>query len=145
MNDMQQEFDFDSSPTMGELKLDAIKKLADDLLKFRLDIEAALEYGNNSHSFDHIVDEVMQGRLHLYPLKNSFIIMEVHKYPNFSVYHGFLAGGDLQEILDAHPMIIQNAKQLGCKGLSIAGRRGWEKAMKPHGWKHNLSYMYREI
>ena len=141
-------FDLDdrpNSPQHGEKALLSLKLLCDDLLKYRLDICAALEYGKNSHNFEHVIDEVMKGRLHFYPLENSFIIMEVHTYPNFKLYHGFLAGGDLQEILDAHPMIISNAKQLGCKGLSIAGRRGWEKAMKAHGWKHDLSYMSLEI
>lgn len=134
-----------TSPQGGEKHLLALKQLCDDLLKHRLDIEKALCYGRNSHNFEHVVDEVMKGRLHFYPLENSFIIMEVHVYPNYSVYHGFLAGGDLEEILNAHPMIMANAKQLGCVALSISGRRGWEKAMKAYGWKHDLSYMYKEL
>lgn len=139
----QLEMEFSLPPR--EEKIDNLLKLVTDLKKYKLDIEKALEYGGNSHSFDDIVGQVLQGRLHFYPLENSFVIMEVHKYPNFNVYHGFLAGGKLEEIIAFQDTLVGNAKQLNCKGISISGRRGWEKALKPLGWRHQLSHLVLEI
>lgn len=134
-----------SSPQCGEENIDSFIKLLNDLKKHRVDIEKALSYGGNSHSFDHIVGQVLQGRLHFYPLPNSFIIMEVINSPNFSVYHAFLAGGNLEEITDFQETLVKNAKQLECKALSMSGRRGWEKALKPLGWQHKLSHLVLEL
>jgi hypothetical protein len=42
---------------------------------------------------------------------------------------GWLAGGDLEEIKEWMPMIERCARDLGCHRLTIAGRRGWLRAL----------------
>lgn len=132
-------------PVKKPTLLDNLDRTLAALRKFELDICRALEYGNNSHSFDDIVRLVLDGSVDMYEFPNSVIIMELTHYPNFSVYHGFIAAGDLQEILDAHTMMFKEARLRGAKYLSIAGRRGWEKAMRNHGWSHKLSIMQVEV
>lgn len=136
----------EQSPTVGEPTLTAkLKHTLDQLEKFRVDIEAALSYAEFSHSFDDIVRMVLTETVHFYPLENSFIIMEYHKYPNWTAYHGFLAGGHWEEIMAFQPEMLQIAKALGCKYLSISGRHGWTKVMKEYGWKHQYSVVYKEV
>jgi hypothetical protein len=137
-------FPFISEPVVPTLA-DNLIHLMGILKKFELDIRTALEYGNNSHSFDDVVRMAVLGEVDVYEFPNSVIIMELTKYPNFSVYHGFIATGDLQEILDAHGLMFREAKLRGAKYLSIAGRRGWERAMKQRGWDHRLSILYKEV
>ncbi len=122
-----------------------IKQTIDNLEKFKTEIEAALAYGNHSHSFDDIVYKVMLGTVDFYPLENSYMIMEVHTFPKHSTYHGFLAGGHWPEIMAFQPTILEIAKSKGCKYLSISGRHGWTKVMKDYGWQHQYSVCYREV
>lgn len=134
------------SPTVGEERLLHTMATCAKLLNFRLDIMAALEYGGNSHDFDHICAEVLAGRLDFYPLEKSFIIAEVQHYPNYKTYHGFLTGGNLDELLATHHAIMKSgAMRNGCKKITMCGRRGWEKILKHHGWVHDMSHFYLEV
>jgi hypothetical protein len=128
-----------------DIGLGKLRATIDALEKFELDIKEALCYGTGSHNFTDVVARVLTGTLDLYVFPNSVIIMEFTKYPNHSVYHGYIAAGDLQEILDAHPMIEKEARARKCKYLTIAGRKGWERPMKLHGWQHSLSVMQKEV
>lgn len=141
MNDNSHSFPLDG----GNEKTLKIQALITDLLKKQLDIEAALEYAHNSHTFDDVVEMVLVGRLHFYPTGDSFVIMEVLTYPQHKVYHTFLAGGNMEEIFNIHDTLHDNAKKLECSYTSVVGRKGWEKALKSRGWKYSYSTLYREV
>lgn len=132
------------SPTGGEF-LNRIRALADDLEKFALDIEKALVYAGGSHTYADIVAGVMQGKLHFYPLEQSFIICEVGEYPQLRTYHIFLAGGSMSEIIEFEPILRKNGAALGCSKLTLAGRVGWTKVLVERGWTYDLAVMSKEI
>jgi hypothetical protein len=111
-----------------------IRQLVDDLDRHRHHIEAALEYAQHSHTFDDVVAMVLHGHLRLWSLPNSVMLTEIITYPRYKVYHIFLGGGDLQEILAMHPQVEQAAREAGCVRLSVTGRQGWAKPLKAHGW-----------
>jgi len=129
----------------GKTKAEIVIDLMQSMLKYRVDIEAALAYANNSHTFDNIVDMVVTGAAHFYPLENSCVLMEIQTFPNHKVYHVFLAGGDKEEILGVHPWMMENAKTLGCKYVSVCGRLGWVKELKRHGWKYQYAILSKEV
>lgn len=136
----------DDTPTVGGTeRTRKIRFVLDQLEKFQVDIEAALSYAEHSHSFDDIVSRVLMETVDFYPLENSFIIMEIHEYPNYRAYHGFLAGGNWEEIMAFQPKMLEIAKAFGCRYLSISGRHGWTKVMKDFGWKHQYSTCYKEV
>ena len=132
-------------PVSGNSLAFTMKKLINDMLKYELDIMAALAYANNSHTFDDVVSQVLSGQLHFYPLPNSYVIMERQTYPQHKVYHCFLAGGDKTEIQDAQPMLMENAKHLECKYVTVVGREGWARELRKHGWKHQYSVLSKEV
>jgi len=106
-----------------------------DLVRYKTQIEAALVHADTSHSFDDIVRGVLTGALHFDPLtKRTCVIMEVQKYPRFSTYHVFLAAGSLDDLIRFQPSMMQNARKLGADRLTLTGRRGFARALKPHGW-----------
>lgn len=98
-------------------------------------IEAALEYADGTHTYDDIVEMVMQGRLLWKCLPNSFMIFEVVTYPRQRNLHVFLAGGNLQEIRDTQDELIELARLAGCTTITLSGRRGWVKALHDLGWE----------
>lgn len=111
-----------------------IRQVLDDMDRLRVHIEAALDYADGTHNFDDIVGMVMRGQLRLWALPNSVMLTEVVDFPRERHYHMFLGGGDLSEILAMHPQVEKAAREANCVKLSVTGRRGWVKALIPHGW-----------
>ena len=106
----------------------------EEILRCRKWIEDALEYSGGTHDFDDIVDAIYSGRMQLWPAENSALVTEIIVYPRKKVLHIFLGGGELQEILGMHDSVIEWAKLQGCEALTVAGRAGWSKPLKKHGW-----------
>lgn len=65
-----------------------------------------------------------------WPLPNAAIVTTVDTHPTgFKVLHGWLSGGDLNEIVQFEPLIVKWAKEIGCNRVTLAGRKGWRRAM----------------
>jgi hypothetical protein len=98
-------------------------------------IEAALAKGEGTHDFWDIVDGVYSGHMQLWPRAKGCLVTEVVVYPKRKILNVFLGAGELDELADMHQDIIKWAKDSGCDGASINGRRGWVRAFQEHGWK----------
>lgn len=109
--------------------------LTEHLIRYKPQIEAALKHADNSYTFDQIVHGVLSGKLRFFPNGDSFALMEIHTYPNWRSFHCFLAGGKLSEILELQPLMLEHGKELGCKRLTLTGRRGFGRVLKKHGWE----------
>ena len=108
-------------------------------------IEAALEYGCDTHNYDDIVQLINEGKLQLWPADKGCIVTELIQYPRKKVLHIFLAGGELEQITDMHTDVVQWAKAQGCDSLTQTGRKGWTKALKAHGWTAGLVLMEKRF
>ena len=116
------------------------------LRKFELDIRKALGYGGGVYTYEHVAASCLAGRYDTFILPNSVIIAELMEYPTQKVYHQFVACGDLDELIEAqNGILIREAKLRGAKALTLAGRRGWLKALEPHGWESDLVFMRKEL
>lgn len=115
------------------------------LEKFKVDIEKALCYSNNSHSFEDIVSGILDGTYHMHTLPNSVIIAEISVYPQHKVYNIVIAGGDLNEILNFQEPLLVAAKTFGCKYLAMTGRLGWMAPLRRQGWKAQTVTSYLEV
>ena len=73
---------------------------------------------------------VSEGKAQFFPLDKSAIVTEIVDYPQKAMCRIWLAGGDLDELLDAEAAICEWAKTLGCSGMEIIGRRGWSRTLK---------------
>jgi len=122
----------------------SVIELMRDLLEWQEHIEKAMGHVDNQYSFNDIVASVIRGERHFYKFDGCCVIMQREAYPAYSIYHCFVACGDMQAIKDAEPKINEIAKELGCKYMAISGRTGWPRALKNDGWKHVISVMYKE-
>ena len=122
-----------------------VRKIIDDLDRLRPQIEAALDYADGTHDFDDVVVMVMQGKLRLWAMPKSVMLTEIVDFPRERHYHMFLGGGDLEEILAMHPQVEKAALDAGCVKLSVTGRRGWVKALIPHGWEEKHTTVHKNL
>lgn len=76
--------------------------------------------------------------------QNCAMVFEVIVYPRLKVLHGFLCGGDLEELKSFDPKLQELKRALGCQKISIAGRKGWERALRGLGYVHACTVVSKE-
>lgn len=103
-------------------------------------LEPALEY-DNTYNIEDVADCISNGTMQLWPTSNSAVVTQVQNFPRMKVLHIFLAGGNLEELETLTPHIQKFAEDMGCRKITLTGRRGWSRTfvakfnMKPtHYW-----------
>lgn len=103
--------------------------------KIRELIGDALEY-DPSYSVQDIIDQVGEQRAELWATDNSIAVTNVMDKPNARQFHIWIAAGDLIELMnEIYPHLEQRARELGCGIMTISGRRGWIRKLKPNGFE----------
>ena len=107
-------------------------------------IEDALEYCNAPPSYSDIFQSISEGRMQLWPAPRGCMVTEIVIYPRKKVLNIFLAGGELDQLLDMNSDMNAWAKQQGCTGGTLTGRVGWKKVLEPMGWNLIHSHYVKE-
>jgi hypothetical protein len=108
-------------------------------------IEDALEYSGGTHDYKDVSDSVLKGEMHLWSGEKCCTVTLFTVYPKKRFLHVFLAGGDLDEILEIEKSMVEFAKQTGCDGLTLSGRVGWKKVLRDIGWSESFLTLIKEI
>ena len=127
--------DYEKYKVNGELPLWAVL-----FQKVEKILERALEY-DNTHNMQDVADCIDSCTMQLWPGTNSAVVTQVQDFPRMKVLHIFLAGGNLEELETLSPHIQKFAEDMGCRKITLTGRRGWSRTfvsifnMKPtHYW-----------
>lgn len=119
--------------------------LAEELIRCRPWIEAALEYSGGTHGFDDIARSCYEGAMQLWPAPRGCGVTEIVVYPKKKVLHVFLAGGELDQLTDMIADAAAWGRANGCEAMTMAGRSGWERVLGREGWKPVFRVMERTI
>lgn len=111
------------------------KETMENLLMWQGHIEASIAICGGGFSFEDVTRQVLAGALHAYFTPEYCILMELNQLPLKKVYHCVIACGNMEAILAQQPRFVEIANQLGADELTLAGRRGWERAFATQGWK----------
>lgn len=116
-----------------------------ELERCRTWIEAALQEGYGTHTFEDIAAMVASGRVQFWPAERGCLVTEILVYPRCRVLNVFLGGGELDQLTDMQSSVVAWAKAMGCARMSIQGRRGWVRALEKHGWRHTHAVVVKEL
>ena len=109
-------------------------------------IEAALEYSLGTHTLDDVREVVLSGHAQFWPGPEGAIVTEIQVYPRGKVLHFWLAGGDLEHLVNViRPAVEKWGRTMGCTRSTITGRPGWLKAMKAHGYAPQWATCLKEL
>lgn len=108
-------------------------------------IEAALNHGGDTHSFDDVVESVKKGAMQFWPAEDACAVTEIIPFPRKKVLHVFLAGGNAETIVDMNESAESFAKMNGCSTISIVGRVGWKKALGKKGYSTPSAVLFKEL
>lgn len=106
-------------------------------------IQEVLDRGIGTHDIDDVWKEIENGNAQLWPTTNSVMVTNVEQYPRAKVLRGWLAAGDLKEIVATEAVIRDWAKKQGCNLVILGGRRGWLRVFP--GYKETHTLMSRRI
>ena len=95
-------------------------------------ISDALEYAGGTHTMEDVYHAVATGKAQFHPLEKSAMITEIVDYPQRAICRIWLAGGELDELMQAEKSIAVWAKSLGCDAMEIIGRKGWQRQLKDY-------------
>ena len=119
--------------------------LFQELTRCRFWIESALAYSGGTHDFADIVRGVLSGHMQLWQGESGCAVTEITVYPKKKFLHVFLAGGDMDQILDFEKSAEIFAKECGCDGMTLAGRKGWSRVHRDRGWKEQFVTLSKEF
>lgn len=108
-------------------------------------IEAALKYTKGTHTIRDIWEGIVTGNFQFWPGQKSAVVTEIQIYPLKKVMHIFLAGGDLEELLEMEKSVRAYAQTIGCNSMSISGRRGWVRIFEGDGWQEVCTTIAKEL
>lgn len=95
-------------------------------------LEAALAHGQDTHGWDDVLMAVATGKAQFWPGETAAIVTEILDHPRCRALHIWLAGGNMDELLQMLPDIERWATEQGCKSVTITGRRGWQRVLQDY-------------
>ena len=114
--------------------------------RYQKQIEAALHFADDSHSFSDIKTAVENGTLQFFPGLSSVVITEIISFPRYKALNLFLAGGNAAEL---HAMLeeIENfARHVGVDRITFTGRKGWTRSfMVGEGYTETAVTMQKKL
>ena len=87
------------------------------------------------YDLHEMLREVLTGESVIWVGKNSFAIGAPLDYHNARVFLMECTAGDVEEIMEAMPIIEADIKAWGFNDIEVCGRYGWKKKMQPYGFK----------
>ena len=117
----------------------------EELVRCRPWIEAALEYSGGTHDFEDVVQSLIDGRMQLWPAPRGCAVTELVVYPKTKALHVFLAGGEMDQIIEMIDSATEWGKTQGCSSMTIAGRHGWQRVLAEHGYKPVMTVLKKDF
>jgi hypothetical protein len=117
-----------------------------DINSYRQQIEAALKFADDSHSFEDIAASVKKGELQFWPGFSSVVITEIMQFPRYRALNLFLAGGNIPELQSMLPGIEEFAESIGADRIVLTGRKGWLRSFLVHeGYGEKMVTMEKKL
>lgn len=101
----------------------------DTYLRCRPHILAAIARNHGTYDEDDILRGLLAGDYVLWAGEKSAVVTEISEQPRMKVLDLFIAGGDLDELIDMEKGLEDYARANGCKLMCGGGRAGWGRVL----------------
>lgn len=110
-------------------------------------IRAALnEHRRPLFTIENVLRDLESGDAQLWQCRETVMVTTMTNYPDVGekLCEAWLAAGDLADIRQMTPHMLDWAKAEGCTQAELNGRLGWAKALAPYGFEY-LSTVTRKL
>lgn len=101
----------------------------------RQHLQPAIDAGGNTHTFEDVIIAVLRGDMQLWHAPDGSAVTQINEHPARRSIHWIWAGGNLDQVLDFQDSVRAFGRAHGCTEMTLAGRNGWQRALKAHGWE----------
>jgi hypothetical protein len=108
-------------------------------------LDAAINKGWGTHTIEDVRQQVLDGTAQLWPAPRGAMVTEVVTFPRRKVMNIFLAGGDLDQLLEMETDATEWCKGWGATGVMLHGRKGWEKVLAERGYRHLYTVLGKDF
>lgn len=106
-------------------------------------LEAAAAH-DGLQTADDALEAVQDDEAQLWAGEKSVMVTRVTDYSQSRLATIWLAGGDMDELVETMlPQVETWAKENGCDGIALAGRKGWQRVLASRGFE-TKAYMMRK-
>lgn len=98
-------------------------------------IQAALDESPKTHTLTDVFAMVTRGEAQFWPFERSAMVSLIWDEPQAKTLHQWLVGGDMDDLMSHNDDAERWARTRGCTRMLVAGRRGWERVMRPFGFE----------
>ena len=121
---------------------DNLMELAGQYLRCLPYLKPAIELAGTHDEMD-VFSMLANKSAYLLALNQSAGDLEIIEYPKYSACRIWLAGGDLEELMQDYPKMEQFAIANKCKKIEILGRKGWERMKKD--FENKAIFLVKEL
>jgi hypothetical protein len=89
----------------------------------------------NDASVDELLAELSSGTAQLWLGETSALVTQIVGDGADRCLHIWLAGGKLDGVLSLRPGLEAWARGQGCRSITIDGRLGWRRVLRPFGYR----------
>ena len=114
-----------------------------ELQRCRPWIEAALARSEGGYAFDDVVKELESGLMQFWPAQKGCAVTQILAMPQRKILHVFLAGGDLEQLIDMIESVSDWGRAQGCSAMTMSGRKGWSRRLP--GWSETAITMEKAL
>ena len=98
-------------------------------------LQPALDRAGNTHALSDVLDDINRGNVSFLPGEKSALVFETMVFPLKTVLTIWLAGGDLNELVEMYQHVERFARQNDVNEIKIMGRPGWVKSAEKQGFQ----------
>lgn len=122
--------------------IDEAKKRVEGLIKWRPQIEKALQRNDSYLTYNEVCQRVMIGNMHWFSSDDAFVIGETITLQRGSYFHVTIAGGDFEGIKKLETeQVIPVVQATGITRMTMLARNGFMRRNMP-GWKPTKQQYY---
>tara|TARA_R100000664_G_scaffold33201_1_gene49716 strand:- start:9454 stop:9855 length:402 start_codon:yes stop_codon:yes gene_type:complete len=112
-------------------------------------IEKALAKSGREYTVEDVLRQVQDNHAIFFPVENGAAVFKVALYPQRRFLRIWLYGGttdtgraNLDAIMEAADYY---AAEHECDGIELVGRKGWEKVLRPYGYKYKSVTLVKDL
>lgn len=108
-------------------------------------LQQALDRTGNTHDIEDVYDLVLEGKAQFWPRENAVGVTELCITPNVKFLSGWLAAGEMEEVLDLTEQAAGWGRNQGCTKFKVCGRKGWVRAHANSGFRLQSVVLERDL
>lgn len=108
-------------------------------------IEAAL-HSCPTHAIEDVEAGIASGQFQFWPEPSCAAVTEISVYPQLTVLHHWLSGGDLRALLAQRAAIEDWARAVGCEAIcGSSARPALGRILKPYGYGRGQIEYWKDL